>query len=71
MRSSDKGFGQSANQSSLLGSFLKIDIIEFGICWSTWRSDCLDRNAWRAKLHIGKKSAMKQWLLRKESKHIS
>jgi hypothetical protein len=49
---------------------LKNDMHEFGISRSTWRSDCLDRNAWRAQLHIGKKSAMKQWLLREESKHI-
>jgi hypothetical protein len=59
MRSSDKGPASR--------SFWKN---EFGIRRSTWRSDCLDRNAWSAKLHIGKKSAMKQWLLREESKHI-
>jgi hypothetical protein len=57
MRSSDKGFGQSENQN---------DMNEFGISRSTWCSDCLDRNAWRAMLHIGKK----KWLLREESKHI-
>jgi hypothetical protein len=38
-------------------SCLKNDMNEFGISRSTWRSDCLDRNAWRAQLHIGKKSA--------------
>jgi hypothetical protein len=43
------------------------DLNEFGISRSTWRSDCLDRNAWRAKPHIGKKRALKQWLLREES----
>jgi hypothetical protein len=42
----------------------KKDMNEFGISRSAWHSDCLDRNAWRAQLHIGKKSAMKQWLLR-------
>jgi hypothetical protein len=51
-------------------SFRSCLMNEFGISQSTWRSDCLNRNAWRAQLHIGKKSAMKQWLLREESKHI-
>jgi hypothetical protein len=52
-------------------SCLKNDMNEFEISRSRWNSDYLDRNAWRAKLHVGKKSAMKQWLLREESKHIA